>query len=288
MAKIAVIGPGAVGSCVIAWLMQNPSHSLVVAARSPLTDIEVQTPDRVLRVDPQVINQAEPVSSVDWVLVATKAYDAARAAAWLPSLSNSATILAVLQNGVEHVERFAPYFPRDRILPVMVDIPAERPVPGRVLQRRNGCMIVAEGEEGARFAELFAHTPIDVTQSNDFKSVVWRKLCVNAAGALSAVLMKPAVIARHDGIARIMESIIRECIAVGRAEGATLDDSIVSNVIEGYKRTPDAINSIHADRMAGRQMEIDARNGVIVRLGRKHGIPTPVNEMVVAMLEASA
>ena len=35
-------------------------------------------------------------------------------------------------------------------------------------------------------------------------------------------------------------------------------------------------------------MEIDARNGVIVRLGRKHGIPTPYNQMAVALLETMA
>jgi 2-dehydropantoate 2-reductase len=38
--------------------------------------------------------------------------------------------------------------------------------------------------------------------------------------------------------------------------------------------------------MAGRTMEIDARNGVIVRKGEKHGIPTPLNRMVVALLQA--
>jgi len=34
-------------------------------------------------------------------------------------------------------------------------------------------------------------------------------------------------------------------------------------------------------------MEIDARNGVIVRLGAKHGIATPVNALMVALLEAA-
>jgi 2-dehydropantoate 2-reductase len=33
-------------------------------------------------------------------------------------------------------------------------------------------------------------------------------------------------------------------------------------------------------------MEIDARNGAIVRLGKKHGIPTPSNSMAVALLNA--
>ncbi len=48
------------------------------------------------------------------------------------------------------------------------------------------------------------------------------------------------------------------------------------------------MNSIHADRAAGRPMELDARNGVIVRLGRRHGIATPYNDMAVALLAAMA
>jgi 2-dehydropantoate 2-reductase len=285
---IAVIGPGAVGSTIAAWLMQSVSNNVVVAARSPLADIEVQSPERMLNVRPHVITRIEDASRVDWILIATKAYDAEAAGAWLRRLADQNTVVAVLQNGVEHVERFEAHFPADRILPVMVDLPAERRSAGRVLQRRNGRMVVPEGVSGARFVELFAHTPIEVLQTSDFKSEVWRKLCVNAAGALSAIMLQPAVIARHDGVARIMESIIRECIAVGRAEGASLDDSIPQNVIEGYRKSPDSINSIHADRLAGREMEIDARNGVIVRLGRKHGIATPVNQMVVALLEAAS
>ncbi len=288
MTNIAVIGPGAVGSTIAAWLMQNASNSVIVAARTPLSDIEVQTPERLLKVSPGVITHVSDASPVHWVLVTTKAYDANNAGAWFNGFCRADTIVAILQNGVEHVERFESFVPRARLLPVMVDVPAERTAPGRVSQRRNGRMVVPQGSNGARFVQLFSHTPIDVSQSNDFKSEVWRKLCLNAAGALSAIVMKPAVIAHHEGVAQIMEKIIRECIAVGRAEGASLDDSLVHSIISSYRSVPDSINSIHADRLAGRQMEIDARNGVIVRLGRKHGIATPVNDMVVALLEASS
>lgn len=289
MANIAIIGPGAVGCTIAAWLMQNPSHRLSIAARSALADIEVQTPESTLRVSPPIITRSSAPEAMQWLLVTTKAYDAEAAARWFAQLSDSSTIVAVLQNGVEHVERFERNFPRERILPVMVDIPAERTAPGRVRQRRNGRMIVPQGASGTRFVELFAHTPIEVSQTPDFKSEVWRKLCVNAAGALSAILLKPSAIACHDGVAEIMAGIIRECIAVGRAEGAVLDDSLAQSVVAGYRHSaPDSINSIHADRLAGRPMEIDARNGVIVRLGRKHGISTPLNSMAVALLEAAS
>lgn len=88
-----------------------------------------------------------------------------------------------------------------------------------------------------------------------------------------------------------MQNIIRECIAVGRAEGATIVDSIIADVITSQANAPDgATNSMHADLAANRPMEWDARNGVIVRLGKKHGIPTPYNEMashILSLIEPS-
>jgi 2-dehydropantoate 2-reductase len=82
---------------------------------------------------------------------------------------------------------------------------------------------------------------------------------------------------------------MRECIAVARAEGAALDDSMIEGTLDIFRKGPaDILNSLHADRLAGRRMEIDARNGAVVRFGRKHGIPTPCNQMVVALLEKLA
>ena len=149
-------------------------------------------------------------------------------------------------------------------------------------------MVVPAGAAGAAFVALFAHAAIDVRETADFTTQVWRKLCLNSAGALSAILLKPAGIVRHDGVASIMRLIVAECVAVARAEGAQLDDSVIDEVIAGMRQSPpDSINSLHADRLLGRPMEIDARNGVIVRLGRRHGIATPINAMVVALLEAA-
>ena len=100
--------------------------------------------------------------------------------------------------------------------------------------------------------------------------------------------MKPTGVIGIDPIPELTRGIVRECVAVGRAEGAKLDDAIIDAVVEGARSAPpDSINSLLADRMAGRQMEIDARNGAVVRFGRKHGIPTPLNEMAVALLVAA-
>jgi 2-dehydropantoate 2-reductase len=46
--------------------------------------------------------------------------------------------------------------------------------------------------------------------------------------------------------------------------------------------------SILADREAGRPLEWDTRNGVVQRLGRAHGIPTPISDLVVPLLAAAS
>jgi 2-dehydropantoate 2-reductase len=289
MATLAIIGPGAIGGTVAAWLAQDSRHQVIVAARSAFADLEVQTPSETLRAKPQILTSPDQAMPVDWVLVTTKAYDAAAASQWFSGFVSATTRVAVLQNGVEHIERFAPYVERARILPVMVDCPAERSEPGRIRQRGPARMVVPGSEAGSDFAALFANTRIDVAQDADFTTQLWGKLCLNSAGAFSAMLLKPAIIARHDGVADLMRAVIRECIAVGRAEGAQLHDSLADSIVEGYRKAPpDSVNSLHADRLAGRPMEIDARNGAIVRIGRRHGIETPLNSMIVALLESTS
>jgi 2-dehydropantoate 2-reductase len=288
MASILLIGPGAIGATLAAWLYQDDRHQVAVAARTPFTSLEVQTPEGVIRASPTVYTEVNQVKPVDWILVTTKAYDSDAAAAWFPGALAEHTRVAVIQNGVEHIARFEKHLARERLVPVMIDLPADRVSPGRSIQRGPARMVVPEGRNGADFLKLFAHTNFDAKQTDDFTTAIWRKLCLNSAGAVSAVLLKGAGISHHEGVAELMRDIVRECVAVGRAEGATLPDSIPDEIVAGARRAPkDAENSLVADRRAGRPMEIDTRNGVIVRLGKRHGIPAPMNALMVALLEAA-
>lgn len=289
MTSIAVIGPGAVGGTVAAWLAQNPSHAVTVCVRTPFESLAVETPEGAIHATPRVAASPAGLSPVDWVLVTTKTYDTDATMAWLDVLVGPQTRVAILRNGVEHTQPFAGRIAAERLVPAVVDIPAERSAPGRVLQRRNGWIKVPAGVAGEAFAALFAHTPITVETVADFTTEAWKKLALNCAGAVNALVLKPAGVAHDEGAAEVMRSLVRECVAVGRAEGADLADDLPDQVIAGYRGAdPASVNSLHADRAAGRPMELDARNGVIVRKGAVHGVATPANAMVVALLSAAA
>lgn len=286
--SIAVVGPGAIGGTIAAWLSHSSRvSSVILCARTPLDRLVVEAPDgRLIEASPRVvIKPSEITEPVDWVLVATKAYDVAAASAWLKPLAGPGTHVAVLQNGVEHVERFTPFVAADRIVPVVVDIPAERSAPGRIQHRREGTLIVPSGEAGATFASLFGESVIDASTTDDFTTVAWTKLSLNCAGAVNALTGLPGGVVREPGVADLMRGMVRECVLVGRAVGADLGDHIPDWVVERAETSPpDSVNSLLGDRLAGRPMEWDARNGVIARLGAVHGIATPLNQMAATLL----
>ena len=287
MARIAIVGVGAIGGVTAALLQEAGGHQLLLCTRRPMSGLSVETPEGLVNVRATFVTEPSEAFDVDWVLVATKAYDVAGTGTWLDRLCSMGAPVAVLQNGVEHRERFAPYLAMEKILPVMVDCPAERQSPDRVRQRGLMHLKVPDCAIGRDFVALFAGTPADATVVPDFLSVVWRKLCFNSAGVLSALLMQPAGVVRGDALGEVALQIIRECAAVARAEGAHLEENVADVVLAAQRAAPaDSINSMLADRQAGRPVEIDARNGVIVRLGMKHGIATPANSMAVALMES--
>ena len=290
MTSIAIVGPGAIGGTLAAWLAQNPKFNVTVCARSPMTDLVVESPQGTITATPKVLTDASQGQPVDWVLVTTKTYSAESTRPWIEALSAQGTRVAIIQNGVEHVRLFEPLVPVERLVPVMINLPASRTAPGRMVQRRHGIIAVPSGRNGEDFVALFAHTEIEARAHEDFLSQLWIKLCSNSAAIVPALTLRATGPVWSEQMEVIVRGLAEECAAVGRAEGAEIPQSVVESVVTSMKSMPEGSSggSLHADRLAGNEMEIEARNGVIVRLGRKHGIATPFNQMLVTLLAASA
>src|SRR3954451_8460210 len=99
MARIAIIGPGAIGGVIAATLGRSGEHEVIMCARRPLAELVVETPTETIVARARVITDPRAAPAVDWVLVATKTYDAAGAAEWFSRLRANGGPVAVLQNG---------------------------------------------------------------------------------------------------------------------------------------------------------------------------------------------
>ena len=88
---------------------------------------------------------------------------------------------------------------------------------------------------------------------------------------------------------RLPRACLEECLAVARAEGANLDDDVITQILMRLRNAPpDVATSMLGDRQARKPLEWDMRNGVILRTARKHGLPAPVSEVIVPLLAAAS
>ena len=124
---------------------------------------------------------------------------------------------------------------------------------------------------------------------DDIEQMVWEKLIINVAfsGTSRVTGLTIGEILADDDAWSVARGCSEEAVAVAKAKGVTLD---VGDPIEHVRRLGSKIAgakpSMLLDLQAGRRCEIDAINGSIPRLGEPLGVPTPVNDTLVALVRS--
>ena len=293
MARVAVVGLGAIGTAVAGALDARGEHDVLLCTRRPISgDIRVEpeggTP-AVVRAARVSSTDGSAAFGADWILLAVKTYQTPSAASWLRRLQMPSSVIVPLQNGVEQIASVHAVSPEAHVLPAVVWIGSRLFDPHTAQVAGGAEIVVPDTETGAAFSSLLAGTYVGVRRANDFTTEAWRKLCTNAVAALEALVGRPAAAFRHAELRRLSRSLARECIVVGQAEGANIDLAYADDVVELLAALPeDTQASILVDRLADKPLEWDALVGVIRRIGSAHGIATPVADTVAALLEAAS
>jgi 2-dehydropantoate 2-reductase len=287
MADVAVIGPGAIG-CAFAAAACQAGHAVSIAARTPFAALDVTYPGGHVQgaVRTLLFEEARPVPVV---MLATKAHQTLAATPWLKALCGQGTVLAVLQNGVEHLARVQPLVAQGvEIVPAMVACPSDRSAPGVAVVTGPARLDVPPGAASEQFARVFDGSFAEVRIVEDWLTSAWGKLVLNAVGGGIGVLTRRGnEVLKDEGIARLYRALAAEVAAVARAEGAKLPDDIGERLYAMISRGPHLHTpSIVVDRLNGRPTEWVARNEVVLRLAVKHGIAVPLNDLVCNLIRA--
>jgi 2-dehydropantoate 2-reductase len=288
-ARVAVVGPGAIGATVAA-LVHDAGHPVLVCGRTPRESIEVRPDDGDpivlpggVRTDPDGV-----AGPVDVVLLAVKDTQIADAAPWLGRLCGENTVVCALQNGVEQVERVGRYCPSSTVLPCVVWFSAETQPQGWVRLRTSVRLVLPDDEPSRRLAEILRGPHITVENDPDFLDAAWHKLLVNAVAGLMVLTGRKSGTFRRPDIARLGRDYLTECLAVARAEGARLGAGTVEEILAMFTAAPeDLTTSMLTDRELGRPLEWDIRNGVVRRKAVVHGLATPISDVLVPLLAAA-
>lgn len=289
MSRIILIGPGAIG-CAVGAAFLEAGHDLTFCAHRSFSCLSVQKEGEAPKTFPaNVITSPQNVVPADWVVLCVKTYQVASTVDWLGAAVGANTKVAVVQNGVEQCENVKPFVPAGTaIVPVVIDLPVNRTAPGHVVWKRIATITTPDDPVSKAFCALFNGSFVTAEPSDDFTTRAWLKLCNNApSGAVLTLTGQTMGVMHAPGVADIARAILTECVAVARAEGATIDDGLIERQMGFFlaAHSQDG-NSMYADRMAGREMEWDARNGVIVRKAAEHGIAAPVSAALVPLLAA--
>jgi 2-dehydropantoate 2-reductase len=283
--RVAVVGPGAIGSTVAA-AVHRAGVELVLCGRTPHDRLVVERGGESQVVPgPVLTDPGEVPWRADVVLLAVKVHQTEGAAPFLAALCGAGTVVVVLQNGVEHREVVGPFAGAATVVPAIVWIATETVEPGHFRVVDDARILLPDEPAAHAVLPLLEGSEV----SADFVAEAWRKLTVNAIAGLMVLTGRRSAIFRRADIAGVARALALETLAVARAEGADLPDTEAGELVDWFAGLPpDAGTSILADRVADRPLEWDARNGVIARLGARHGVPTPVSDVIVPLLAAAS
>lgn len=301
--KFGVMGAGALGGYFGArlaeaghdvWFIARGAHLAAMRA----TGLKVISPKGDMLIHPvQATGDPGEVGPVDYVLFMVKNRDVEAAAEQIKPMLGPETAVVTCQNGVSAWERLASVIGRDRVIPGVARIPGEVSEPGVITHPApfdRWQFAEVDGRPSARVDRLFDALEAAGTSPERLDNVLhelWAKFCSQSALASLTTLTGLDVGPLRDCAesAQLFRDAIAEAFAVGRAVVPDLPDDIVE---KGWAFTTGLPPTMHAsmldDLRKGKPLEHEYLSGDVVRLGREHGVPTPIHSVLYAALKPIA
>ena len=299
--RVAVVGAGAVGGYFGGMLARAGAHVTLIGRPG---HVDVWKRDGLVvdsvhfqeRISVEASTDIAASGDAELVLFSVKSPDTEETARRLARHVSSEALVVSLQNGVDNVERIRAAAALDPIAAV-VYVASSMPAPGRVKHAGRGDLVIGEfpGRLGpprdaaiARVSNWFETASVPCRVSPHIDADLWTKLIVNAGlNAISAVVQIPYgdIVATPES-RETVRRLVNECVAVARADGVALSDvDFAEMVIRFAEDNGHVYSSTARDLARGTRTEIDALNGFVVRRGASRGVPTPVNQSLVALVK---
>jgi 2-dehydropantoate 2-reductase len=288
--KHAILGAGAIGG-LIGTVLASLGEAVTMVVRPEKlpgypANLTLERPSGTVTAPAKAV--AALTEPVDVLWIATKTYQLQSA---LEAVQASPKCVVPLLNGTDHVAVLRARFGNERVVPGTVAVEAERIAPGRFIQRSPfvHLNLASSGETllGAITAKLATQGFSCQFIANE-QTLLWWKLSFLAPFALvtSASGMNIGeILANADWKSKLSSAIVETC-TVANASGAEIDPI---KIRAGFDSAPPGMrSSMQKDLAAGRQLELDAIGGPIVRAGERYGIGVPTTVSLMAAIQAKA
>jgi len=241
----------------------------------------------------QATDRTDEVGIVDYVIVAVKHYHLQDAASDLKPLVSSQTTIIPLLNGVDAHEHLIRALGTGPIVGGLCSIVSMIESPGVIRHESQLRRIVVgelDGHKSKRVEKIiqaWVDCGIEAIHSDDILAAIWSKFLFIASfgGVTSLSYATVREVLNSPETRHLLIQAMREVEALARNQGIALAPDVVQatmSFIESLE--PTATSSMQRDVASGRPFELEAFSGMILRLGRKFGVPTPVHTIIYALL----
>ncbi len=300
--NVGVMGAGSVGG-YIGGMLARGGHDVTLIARgahlAALRDhgLRVVRDNEEFTVECAATGSPEEAGPVELALLTVKTYQNDVAVSAMAPMVGPDTTVLCLQNGVDSYGRAVEAFGADRVLAGAVYIEAGTAGPGVVRQAGDVVRVVfgeldgSASERGVAIESAFRGSGVPAEFTTDVRTALWSKFLFIAtmAGLTSMARQTLAELMPRPEWRDVVVACLREIEAAGRASGVDYPANVHATTLAYIEdNLADLHASMHTDVSAGRPLELDALNGAVVRAGRAAGVPTPINDVIYAMLKPLA
>lgn len=295
--KICILGAGSLGS-TIGGAFARAGHEVHFVGRKPHMDavneggLTMVTPSGEEIAHPIGHTEPDGIGPCDLVIVLCKAFDTAKTMEEGRELVGPGTAVMSLQNGLGAEDELCSAVGAEHVLGGKTYIGGMLLEPGRVqatIPGKDTYIGELDGtvtERARAIGEAFEQAGMHCVVSDNIMGVIWDKLLVNVAtGAACGITRLPyGDMYDEPKLVAMATAAVQEGIDVAHAAGVKLTSDDPAYPLELARRgLPDSFKpSILQSLEKRRPTEIGVINGAVVAQGKKHGVPTPVNETLVA------
>ncbi len=300
--NVVVMGAGGVGGYFGAKLARSGTDVTFVARGAHLDAIRARglavrsVSDGEFAVRAAAVERLAGQPPVDVVLFCVKSFDTESAVETIRPVVGPGTAVLSLQNGIDNEEKIDAALGPGHAVAGVAYVFATIEAPGVIAHTQGGRIVFGELDgrtrpRTTRLLEAFSRAGIRAEIAPDVRRALWEKyVVITAQAGMTALTRKPAGVIREvPETWRMYRLLLEELAAVGAMEKAGLAADVVDRTLKavaGLK--PDTTSSMYFDLAHGKRLELEALQGHAVRLGERHGVPTPMLFAVYAALKPHA
>jgi 2-dehydropantoate 2-reductase len=300
--NIVIIGVGPVGGILAAHLAKAGRDIVVCDIQVPHLNVIKERGLTITGVSEIVagfkrvaynISELANFPDIDTIFIATKASILPQLIPQIAKVSRPGMRFISCQNGLDNEEYLAETFNPNNALRIVINYGGSQMGDGNIFMsffnppNYIGAM-TAEGEPLARtLANMLSESGLETRFTTNIAKYEWEKVVLNAAlNPVCALTRKPMKdMMDLEFTESLVKELLREGIEVAEAAGITFDEGFLEYGIQYLKKAGYHRTSMHQDILRRFPTEIDWISRKVVEKGLAHGVQTPYNYAITALIK---